>query len=117
MSGEAGDHDLLRASLAPARCSVVAVSSCGEAAEAVERDRPDLVVCDHMLPDGSWKDILWLLSEHRDPPPVIVISRLADEYLWAEVLNHGGFDVLSKPLEPFEILRLFEFVRQRTSEK
>jgi FixJ family two-component response regulator len=34
-----------------------------------------------------------------------VCSHLADEYLWAEVLNLGGCDVLAKPFEDHEVLR------------
>jgi len=35
-----------------------------------------------------------------------VYSRLADESLWAQVLNLGGFDVLMTPFEPAEVLRV-----------
>jgi len=40
------------------------------------------------------------------PPLLIVASRLADERLWAEVLNLGGYDVLLKPFEPAELRRV-----------
>ncbi len=33
-------------------------------------------------------------------------DRLADERLWSEVLNLGGYDVLLKPFEPGEVLRV-----------
>jgi hypothetical protein len=42
----------------------------------------------------------------RFPPNFIVFSCLADEFLWAEVLNLGGFDVLMTPFEPEEVLRV-----------
>jgi hypothetical protein len=35
-----------------------------------------------------------------------VFSRLADESLWAQVLNLGGFDVLMTPFEAEEVLRV-----------
>jgi hypothetical protein len=44
-----------------------------------------------------------------------VISRLADEYLWAEVLNLGGHDVLAKPLRQAEVLWVFRHVFERTA--
>jgi DNA-binding response OmpR family regulator len=40
----------------------------------------------------------------RVDAPVIVASTCADERLWAEVLNLGGFDVLSKPFDRKEVL-------------
>jgi DNA-binding response OmpR family regulator len=40
------------------------------------------------------------------PPLLIVASRTADEYLWAEALNLGAYDVLSKPYHPAEVIRV-----------
>jgi DNA-binding NtrC family response regulator len=37
---------------------------------------------------------------------LIVTDRLADERLWAEVLNLGGYDLLLKPFDPEELLRV-----------
>jgi DNA-binding response OmpR family regulator len=44
-----------------------------------------------------------LLEEAR---PLIVTDRAADEALWAEVLNLGGFDVLAQPFDPTEVSRV-----------
>jgi hypothetical protein len=41
-------------------------------------------------------------------PLLIVASRLADEYLWAEVLNLGGHDVLAKPFQGAEVQWVLE---------
>jgi DNA-binding response OmpR family regulator len=68
--------------------------------------RIPLVVTERHLTPGSWRDILeniWLL---RDPPVLIVTSRLADEHLWAEALNLGAYDVLSKPFDASEVVRV-----------
>ena len=46
------------------------------------------------------------LAELPDPPPVVVIATNADEWLWAEVLNHGGYDVVERPLERKEMARV-----------
>ena len=40
------------------------------------------------------------------PPQLIVADRLADDALWAEVLNLGGYDLLMTPFEPEEVLRV-----------
>lgn len=40
-----------------------------------------------------------------EPPCFIVTSELADEYLWAEALNLGAYDVLIKPFDPIELIR------------
>lgn len=62
-----------------------------------------VVICEQSLPDGSWKDILGEVAMLPDPPLLIVASRLADHFLWAEVLNLGGYDVLAKPFDPREV--------------
>jgi FixJ family two-component response regulator len=38
--------------------------------------------------------------------PVIVTSRLADDCLWAEVLNLGSYDLLMKPFDGEETVRV-----------
>lgn len=66
-----------------------------------------LVICDHCLPDGDWKSVLAALDSMEDRPVLIVSSRLADERLWAEVLNLGAFDLLlGSPFVPEEVLRV-----------
>jgi hypothetical protein len=44
------------------------------------------IVCECSFPDGNgWKDLLAVLHDMINPPPLIVADRLADERLWAEV--------------------------------
>jgi len=69
-----------------------------------ENPPPVVVICERDFADGNWKDILGALTLLAQPPPLIVTSRLADECLWAEVLNLGGRDVLAKPLDEKEVL-------------
>lgn len=40
------------------------------------------------------------------PSMVIVAARVADEALWAEVLNLGGYDVLAMPFDEEEVERV-----------
>jgi len=77
-----------------------------ESAIAVLRQaRIPLVVTERDLAPGSWRDILENLLLLPDPPVLIVTSRLADEYLWAEALNLGAYDVLAKPFDASEVMR------------
>jgi DNA-binding response OmpR family regulator len=41
----------------------------------------------------------------NEPPALIVASRLADDHLWLEVLNAGGYDVLARPFDRQEANR------------
>lgn len=78
------------------------------------QSRPSLVICEKDLPDGTWKDVFREARGLDNPPPVVVVSRLADERLWAEVLNWGGFDVLLKPFEPSEVRRVMGMALRHT---
>jgi DNA-binding NtrC family response regulator len=80
------------------------VRNCLEMILYLHRIIPRVVLCERDLPDGSWKDILEIVAP-LDSLPVIVTSRLADDRLWAEVLNLGGYDVLRKPLDQDEVSR------------
>lgn len=95
-------------SLEANRWTVRHAHTCGEALQLMACENPAVVACEHELADGSWKDLFMLASRLEDPPPVVVVSRKADENLWAEVLNLGGYDVLSKPFDRTEVARVFE---------
>ena len=48
------------------------------------------------------------------PAPLIVGDRLADERLWAKVLNLGGYDLLAKPFNAKEVLHVVSTACRRT---
>jgi DNA-binding NtrC family response regulator len=58
-----------------------------------------VVISQSRLPDGhTWKDLLHDLQSMPEPPPLVVADRLADDRLWAEVLNLGVYDLLTMPI-------------------
>ena len=65
-----------------------------------------VVVCQACRNHSGWKDLLQELSNLPKPPHLIVSSWDADEALWAEVLNLGGYDVLARPYDPREVVRV-----------
>jgi DNA-binding response OmpR family regulator len=82
------------------------VRTCHEALEYLTRTEVSVIICAADLPDGDWKDLLDKLKGHVVPPRVIVESQIADDRLWAEVLDSGGYDVLAKPFEQREVIRV-----------
>jgi two-component system, OmpR family, response regulator len=65
-----------------------------------------LVITEIEVPGGGWRELLEDLRQNLDPPELVVTARLADESLWAEVLNMGGYEVLAKPLDTEEVTRV-----------
>jgi DNA-binding response OmpR family regulator len=85
--------------------TVQGAQSLREATTLLQR-HPSLILCEKDLPDGSWKDVFREACGLDCPPPLVVVSRQADERLWAEVLNFGGYDVLPEPFEHSEVRRV-----------
>jgi DNA-binding response OmpR family regulator len=99
------DRAVLGRILCPPEWDLCAVRSCQEAWTALMGTRFAAVISDSEFPDGlDWKEVLRQTLEIPERPPLIVTSRLADDRLWAEVLNLGGFDLLLKPLDGREVL-------------
>ncbi len=77
-----------------------------------------VVVCERHLIDGNWKDVLSRLASISNPPRLIVVSHRSDDGLWTEVLNMGGFDLLSVPLQEVEVvhavgLAVFDWMEEK----
>lgn len=70
--------------------------------------RIPIAICERDLQPGSWQDLLERTVFMPHPPLIIVTSRLADERLWAEALNLGAWDVLAKPFDRTEVIRVVE---------
>jgi DNA-binding response OmpR family regulator len=97
----------LQGTLDPSRTSTANSCATLAAALAALRKRQfEVVVCERDLPPGSWKDVLDQVTILPNPPSLIVTSRLADERLWAEALNLGAYDVLAKPFDDAEVMRV-----------
>jgi hypothetical protein len=56
--------------------------------------------------------VLQDLQRREHPPQLVVTSRLADDALWSEVLNRGGYDVLPEPFEHEEVERVISSARR-----
>ena len=108
VSAAAEDHIAVRQSLSGIPCRLQTAESCHRAFHILSYSRISIVVCERDQPDGSWRDVLERLESSPERPFLIVTSRLADEWLWAEVLNLGGYDVLAKPFNTDETRHVLE---------
>ena len=93
--------------------TVVAKSTVGSALSLLQEIPIPIVICDCDISSGTWREMLDHLSLLPYPPQLIVASRLADERLWAEALNLGAWDVLAKPFDADEVIRIVDVARQR----
>ena len=103
ISAAAEDHHALRYILNGSHWRIVKSRTCKEAIARLGKTYMPVVICASDLPDGTWRDVLYQISTLAHPPFLVVTSRLADDYLWAEVLNLGGYNVLAKPFRESEV--------------
>ena len=68
--------------------------------------RIPIVLCDDDAFPEAWREILRECKLLPAPPCVIVTSRLASDRLWMELLSEGAFDLLSKPFDPSDVMRI-----------
>ena len=114
VSGDEQDHSSLHRIL-QLDCQLYRAAGRRDALSSIRRFRPWVVVCDQILADGDWRDLLNDLQSEQQMPPLIVSSRVADDRLWAEVLNLGGYDLLTKPFAATEVSRVVRLAAQRGS--
>jgi response regulator of citrate/malate metabolism len=101
------DHRSFRAIFRRSNWTLLTASTIAESLRVLQDADVSVILCERDFPDGNWKDLLESAPTATTfPPRVIVTSADADNYLWSEVLNCGGFDVLLKPVEPQELFRV-----------
>jgi DNA-binding response OmpR family regulator len=95
---------------------ITPVESIGRAMECLRSKKIPVVLCDATLPDGSWRELLEQIRLLEQPPEVIVFSSRADEWLWADVLEMGGYDVLECPFDVPEVYRVISLAWLRAKD-
>ena len=81
---------------------------------SLHEGRVPIVLCDD---DSGWREMLHEFRSLPDPPSLIVTSRLADDRLWSEALNLGAYDVLAKPYDSKEVIRVLDMAWMRWVER
>jgi len=70
-----------------------------------QRQIPVVLTAPELGDGATWKDLLDSVPAGVRPR-VIVTAPDLDDRLWAEVLNLGGYDVLMKPFDHSEVIRI-----------
>lgn len=99
------DQQDLERIVGPCSWNLIWTRTCAGAIEAVERNEAPIIISGRIFPDGEWRDIWNRLRTRGEPPVFILASRSADDALWAEMLNLGGYNLLLKPFHPEEVIR------------
>lgn len=95
---------ILQRSLTAHGYDVLTANSGEKALEALEQQRPDLLLLDLGLPDVSGLEVCKRVREHSNLPPIIVISVHDTEREKVQALDQGADDYICKPFGIQEVL-------------
>jgi two-component system response regulator PilR (NtrC family) len=111
---EASLRDFLTIVFEEDGCRVETAASLAEGRTAVQKNEPDLILCDLMLPDGSGLDLLREVKTQSPSVAVIMITAHTSTKSAVEALKAGAFDYIAKP---FDIDELKIIVRNAVERK
>lgn len=79
-----------------------------KALDGIERLRAPAALVDRNWPGSDWRTVVEELSLSPGRPCVILMSGVLDERLWAEVVGRGGYEILAKPLQAEQVVRVIK---------
>lgn len=87
---------------------VRAVGDAAEAEREIDRSRPDLVLCDLVLPGSSGMALLHRIKRQDERLPVVMITAHGNIDGAVEAMKAGAADFLTKPLDYVALFALLE---------
>ena len=93
--------------------AVTVLGTGREALEALERERPDLIILDLGLPDIDGVEVCRRIRELSDVPIVVLSARGAERDKVA-ALDQGADDYVTKPFGPEELIARIRAALRRT---
>jgi DNA-binding NtrC family response regulator len=105
----AEDIDELKALLWDAPWELTEVAQLEEAAGALKSAPAPILLFDRDTAGEVWQEALKRLIKVRRNACIVLLSSVADQYLWEEVVQHGGFDVLARPFRKEHLLSTLVF--------
>lgn len=76
-----------------------------DAWEAMNRLNSPVILYDRDWPHAEWRTAVQALASSPHRSCVILASRVADDYLWEELIRCGGYDLLAKPFRADNVAR------------
>jgi CRP-like cAMP-binding protein/CheY-like chemotaxis protein len=108
------DNDLIRANtseiLALANYEVVTSKNGKEGVEAANKEKPDLIICDIMMPIMDGYGVLHSLSKKEETAsiPFIFLTAKAERSDFRKGMDMGADDYITKPFDDIELLNAIE---------
>jgi two-component system, NtrC family, response regulator HydG len=75
-----------------------------EAFRLVMEKHFEVVLCDRNQCGYPWREVIERLAENSPRSRILLVSPMNDDYLWRDVVQKGGYDVLTSPLREADTL-------------
>jgi len=102
---EPNDCNLLQAAATTNRWQVTLARSEPELCTFLARTQAPVALCDRDLLGPNWGAAVQRIAACSPRTCILLVTKVADFYLWDEVVRRGGYDLVSKPLQPSELVR------------
>jgi len=89
----------------------------GDAKKSIQNAKPDLIISDLRLPDGSGLDLIKWVNKYHTDIVIIVMTSYADIQTAVECIRSGAYDYVEKPLNPEEILMKIQSLESAKEKK
>jgi DNA-binding NarL/FixJ family response regulator len=70
----------------------------------------EIILCDRNQPGYPWREVMDRLAECSPRSCILLVSPVRGDDLWRSVLQHGGYDVLLRPLRQNATLHAIQAV-------
>jgi DNA-binding NarL/FixJ family response regulator len=70
----------------------------------------EIILCDRNQPGYPWREVMDRLAACSPRSCILLVSPVCDDDLWRSVLQHGGYDVLLRPLRENSALHAIQAV-------
>jgi CheY-like chemotaxis protein len=84
------------------------VESCEEARTVANQLSAPVILFDRDLPGAEWRTAVETLAASPHRACVVLMSSVVDDYLRQELFRRGGYEVLAKPLQADNVLRVIK---------
>lgn len=113
------DEEAITAGLAPflgrSGFEVLTAADGREGLARCAAERPDVVVCDVVMPGVDGREVVRRLRAAADWTPVILLTRVGESHERSAALEEGADDYLNKPFDPQELVARIRALLRRSS--
>jgi CRP/FNR family transcriptional regulator, cyclic AMP receptor protein len=97
---------------------VISAANGKEGVEIALKERPDLIVCDIMMPQLDGYGVLHLLSKHKETAniPFIFLTAKSEKQDFRKGMDLGADDYITKPFDGTELLNAIEIRLKKTDQ-